>query len=176
MAESGKQSKQISCYVTEEWHSRARAAANKRGMRHVSDWFRGLVMNAIVETEAEAEEVAKIGDAELPPEVELAAARKSIEGLEALLNSQRDRFNDQQVHLMDLKSENDRLYSLLEQEQANVERITHMLPAAGETSKPTKWWSVLWNGIRTREQASSNSGSDSREAAADVNGRNRQTG
>ena len=174
MAESGKQSKQISCYVTEEWHSRARAAANKRGIRHVSDWFRGLVMNAIVETEAE--EVAEVGDAELPPEVELAAARKSIEGLEALLNSQRERFNDQQVHLMDLKSENDRLYSLLEQEQANVERITYMLPAAGETSKPTRWWSVLWNGIRPGEQASSTSGGDSREAAADLNGRNRPTG
>ena len=169
MAETGKQSKQISCYVTEEWHIRARAAADKRGIRHVSDWFRGLVMNAIVE--AEAEDAAETGATELPPDVEVAAARKTIEGLEALLASQRERFNDQQVHLLDLKSENDRLYGLLEQEQANVERITFMLPAAGETSKPTRWWSVLWNGIRPGMQASSDPSGESREVGSGMNGR-----
>ena len=142
MAQSGRQTKQISCYVTVEWHRRARAAIEKRGGGHLSDWFRGLVMNAIIEVEAK--ETPEDSSENLPPEVELAAARQKIDGMEELMAAQRDRINDYQLHVLDLKAENDKLHALLTQEQANVERITLMLPPAGETYHRPRWLSWLW--------------------------------
>ena len=144
MVEPGRQRKQISCYVTEEWHQRARAAADRRGERHISEWFRGLVMNAVLETEADDALVS--GAEDLAPDVELAAARKTIEGMEGLIASQRERIGDYQAHMVDLRNENDKLHALLVQEQTNVERITLMLPAAGETGKRRRWWNAIWGG------------------------------
>ena len=142
MAESGRQTKQISCYVTEEWHRRAKAAVDKRGGGHLSDWFRGLVMSAVIEVEAQ--ETPVDNSENLPPEVELAAARQKIVGMEELMAAQRDRINGYQLHVIDLKAENDKLYTLLTQEQANVERITLMLPPAEETNHGPRWLSWLW--------------------------------
>ena len=144
MADSGRQSKQISCYVTEEWHRRAKTAVEKRGGGHLSDWFRGLVMNAVIETEAQ--EAPSDRSENLPPEVELAAARQQIAGMEELMAAQRDRINDYQLHVVDLKAENDKLHALLTQEQANMERVTLMLPSAEETSHGHRWLSWLWGG------------------------------
>ena len=146
MAESGKQTKQLSCYVTEEWHRRAKAAAEKRGGGHLSDWFRGLVMNAIVDVEAQ--EAPQDSSEKLPPDVELAAARQKVTGMEELMAAQRDRINDYQLHVIDLKKENDKLHDLLTQEQVNVERITLMLPSVGETGQHPRWLSWLWGGNR----------------------------
>lgn len=142
MADSGRQSKQISCYVTEEWHRRAKAAIEKRGGGHLSDWFRGLVMNAVLEVEAQ--ETPGDSNETPPPEVELAGARQQIAGMEDLIAAQRDRINDYQLHVVDLKAENDRLHTLLTQEQANMERVTLMLPSAEETNHGPRWLSWLW--------------------------------
>ena len=142
MAESGRQTKQISCYVTEEWHRRAKAAVEKRGGGHLSDWFRGLMMNAVIEVEAQ--ETPEDRAESLPPELELAAARQKIAGMEELMAAQRDRINDYHLHVVDLKAENDKLHTLLTREQANMERITLMLPPAEETSHGPRWLSWLW--------------------------------
>ncbi|MCY4652346.1 MAG: hypothetical protein OXC95_04190 [Dehalococcoidia bacterium] len=135
--------KMLGCRLTEEWYARAEALFERSGEQYMSDWLRPIVQAGIVDAEARALATeSKDGDA--PLDVQLAAALAQVEGLEALVGSQRERLTESQAHILDLKSENEGLHRHLDASNTNIERITLMLPAAGETSSGRKPWWKFW--------------------------------
>ena len=143
--------KMLGCRLTEEWYARAEALFNQSGEQYMSDWLRPIVQAGIVDAEGRAL-AAETSDSNAPLDVQLAAALAHIEGLEALATSQRDRLTESQAHILDLKSENEGLHRHLDASNTNIERITLMLPAAGETSNGRKPWWKFWGGAPPREE------------------------
>ena len=131
--------KTLACQVSESWHTRVRATVEKSGGGPISEWLRGLVANEVVRVEA-VELADDEGQTSAPVEVQLAAAHARIEGLEELVAAHRERLAESQTHILDLKTENEGLHRHLSEANANVERMTLVLPAAGETSAGRSWW------------------------------------
>ena len=132
--------KMFGCRLDASWHERAMVAVQRSGARSVQEWLEGVVQAEIVRTEG-AEQGSEDVDAGALPNEQLAAARAQIRGMEELIASQRERIAEGQAHSVSLQGEIDRLNGHLEAANANVlaananvERITHMLPAAGENS------------------------------------------
>ena len=129
------------CRLEDSWHERAMAAVQRSGARSVQEWLEGVVHAEVVRGEGVGQ--GGVEDVELSalPNEQLAAARAQVRGMEELIASQRERIADAQAHSVSLQREIDRLNGHLEAANANalaananVERMMHMLPAAGETS------------------------------------------
>ena len=137
--------KMLGCRLNEDWYARAVALFEKSGQTYMSDWLRPIVQAGIVDAEARALS-SENGVSTAPVDVQLAAAEARIVGLEELVASQRDRLTESQAHILDLKNENDGLHRHLEASNANIGRITLMLPAAREASDGRRQWWRLWGG------------------------------
>ena len=130
----------VGCRVSPEEHERILAVVEVSGQEQVAPWLRGLVMDEVARVEGGGLQDGE--EEEAPMEVQLAAARQRIAGLEELLASHKHTLVESQAHIMTLKAENDNLNKHLSDANSNVHRITLMLPAAKEASENgrRRWW------------------------------------
>ena len=140
----------VGCRVSPEEHERILEAVKLSGHEQVAPWLRGVVEAEVARIEAGELEEGEEGDA--PLDVQLAAARVRVKGLEELLALQRERFAEAQAHNVDLKGEIDGLHRHLDASAGNLERITLMLPAAGGTSVGRRPWWRFWEGGNARSE------------------------
>ena len=131
-----RRTERVVVYVTADWHSRLQEAIARDALER-ADWLRRALENAIGESEIAAGE-EETGERRVPAEVLLAAAQERIRGLEeinrgleALIQQQRERQG-----MSD--SLNQELTKRLGEVHSTVDRMTLMLPAAGQTGQ--RWW------------------------------------
>ena len=128
--------KMLACRVDDSMHARVLAAVEAGGARSIQDWLYALVLDEVLRSE---QDPPGMEDLVATPGELLAAARARMEGMEELIASQRDRLADSQAHNIALQAEIDRLNGHLDATNANMERVTLMLPAAGESPRIPKW-------------------------------------
>ena len=94
----------------------------------LADWLRRILEEALTGFESAAVSMQELGgEGELPPMVELAVARKEIEGLQAIIAQQRERLGMSDALNIELAKR-------LEEAHTTLNRVTLALPAAGESS------------------------------------------
>ena len=126
--EEERQSVRIAFYLTPTWAARLDDAVDAAGENHRGPWVRRLVEQTLEGTD--------INRAELPEDVmalqlELTESRAENRGLQALVDQMRERLGQADAHNQDLNRR-------LEEAHSTVDRVTLMLPAAGETER--RWW------------------------------------
>ena len=140
MQEPERQTERVSVYITQSMRERlTRAiAASEFGQ---SDWLRRALEAAIVQFETGgvgAEEEAEIQrDAVTPPEIALATAEAQIKGLHEINSLLRERLGMSDALNIELSKR-------LENSQTALERVTLMLPEAGESSRPSGFNWRFW--------------------------------
>ena len=125
-----KQNVRVVFYITPEWATRLDEVVQADGGRR-GPWMRRLMERTIIEMDTPEMELS---DEERSAVVQLAAARAQIQGFEALVEQMRERQGLSDAHNQDLNRQ-------LESALSTVDRVTLMLPAAGQTGR--RWWK-LW--------------------------------
>ena len=123
-----RQSVRIAFYLTPTWAARLDDAVEAAGETHRGPWVRRLIEQTL--------EGSEVGRAELPEDVvtlqlELTETRAENRGLQALVDQMRERLGLADAHNQDLNRR-------LEEAHTTVDRVTLMLPAAGQTGRT--WW------------------------------------
>ena len=134
MLEPERHSERVAVYVTPSFRERLTRAIGASGVEQ-SHWLRRVLEAEIFrfelgETqEQEANAPDRSRDPSVPPAVALAAAEARIEGMQEIVNLQRERLGMADALNVELTRR-------LEFAQISLDRVTLMLPAPGETSGP----------------------------------------
>ena len=131
-----RRTERVVVYVTADWHHRLEEAISRDGFER-ADWLRRALEYAIGESEVAAGE-EETGERRVPAEVLLAAAQERIKGLEEVKRSLEELIAQQRERQGMSDSLNQELAKRLEEAHSTVDRITLMLPAAGQTGR--RWW------------------------------------
>jgi len=123
-----RQSVRIAFYLTPTWAARLDDAIETAGETHRGPWVRRLVEQALDGTEVDR---AELPDDVVALQLELTESRAENRGLRALVDQLRERVGLADVHNQDLNRR-------LEEAHSTVDRVTLMLPAAGQTGR--SWW------------------------------------
>jgi len=126
--EEERQSVRIVFYLTPSRAARLDDVIEDAGETHRGPWVRRLVEQALEGTEVDR---AELPDDVVALQLELTEARAENRGLQALLDQLRERLGLADAHNQDLNRR-------LEEAHYTVDRVTLMLPAAGETGRT--WW------------------------------------
>ena len=129
--EDERQSVRIAFYLTPTWAARLDDAVQAAGETHRGPWVRRLVEQTLEGTDVDR---AELPDDVVALQLELTESRAENRGLQALVDQMRERLGMADAH-------NQELNRRLEEAHSTVDRVTLMLPAAGETGRP--WWK-LW--------------------------------
>lgn len=130
-----RRTERVVVYVTADWHQHLAAVTRDDFER--ADWLRRALENAIGESEIAADG----GETEkrrIPAEVQLAAAQERIKGLEEVKRNLGELIAQQREWQGMSDSLSQELTKRLEEAHSTVDRITLMLPAAGQTGQ--RWW------------------------------------
>ena len=134
MLEPERHSERVAVYVTPSFRERLTRTIEASGVEQ-SHWLRRVLEAEIFrfelgetqEQEANAPDGSR--DPSVPPAVALAAAEARIEGMQEIVNLQRERLGMADALNVELTRR-------LEFAQISLDRVTLMLPAPGETSEP----------------------------------------
>ena len=131
-----RRTERVVVYVTADWHHRLEEAISRDELER-ADWLRRALENAIGESEIAAGE-GETDDRRVPAEVLLAVAQERIRGLEDVNRGLEELIAQQRDRQGMSDSLNQELTKRLEEVHSTVDRITLMLPAAGQTGQ--RWW------------------------------------
>ena len=123
-----RQSVRVVFYLTPEWAARLDEAVEAEGLNQRGPWVRRLVERAL--GGADEPEIELSSD-EVTLQLQLTESRAENRGLQALIEQLRERLGMADAHNQDLNRR-------LEEAHSTVDRVTLMLPAAGQTGR--QWW------------------------------------
>ena len=126
-----RQSVRIVFYLTPEWAARLDEAVGAEGLSRRGPWVRRLVERALA---GEDKPELDMTEDEVTLQLQLVETRAENRGLQALVDQMRERLGMADAHNVDLNRR-------LEEAHTTVDRVTLMLPAAGQTGRT--WWK-LW--------------------------------
>ena len=131
MAEQQQEERQtvrVVFYLTPEWAGRMDEAIATEGATRRGPWVRRLVERTLADEDKPGLEMS---DDEVTLQLQLVEARAEKRGLQALVDQLRERLGMADAHNVDLNRR-------LEEAHTTVDRVTLMLPAAGQTGRT--WW------------------------------------
>ena len=123
-----RQSVRVVFYLTPEWAGRLDEAVGAEGLTRRGPWVRRLVERTVADKNKPELDMS---DDEVTLRVQLAESRAENRGLQALVDQMRERLGMADAHNVDLNRR-------LEEAHTTVDRVTLMLPAAGQTGRT--WW------------------------------------
>ena len=123
-----RQSVRVVFYLTPEWAGRLDEAVGAEGLTRRGPWVRRLVERTLAGVDKPELELSSD---EVTLQVQLAESRAENRGLQALVDQMRERLGMADAHNVDLNRR-------LEEAHTTVDRVTLMLPAAGQTGRT--WW------------------------------------
>ena len=126
-----RQSVRVVFYLTPEWAGRMDEAIATEGATRRGPWVRRLVERTLADEDKPGLDMS---DDEVTLQLQLVEARAENRGLQALVDQLRERLGMADAHNVDLNRR-------LEEAHTTVDRVTLMLPAAGQTGR--RWWQ-LW--------------------------------
>ena len=134
--QDNRRSQRVVVYVTADWERRLEEAFARDELEK-ADWLRRTIEHAIGRSEIKTPDEANDGR-RVAPEVLLAAAQERIRGLEEI-NRGLEALIQQQGERQGMSdSLNQELTKRLGEVHSTVDRMTLMLPAAGQTGQ--RWW------------------------------------
>ena len=123
-----RQTVRVVFYLTPEWAGRLDEAIATEGATRRGPWVRRLVERTLA---GEDNPGPDMSEDEVSLQLQLVEARAENRGLQALLEQLRERLGMADAHNVDLNRR-------LEEAHTTVDRVTLMLPAAGQTGRT--WW------------------------------------
>lgn len=126
--EKERQSVRVVFYLTPTWAARLDEAIEAAGQDHRGPWVRRIIEQTLEGTE---ESQVELSDDVVTLQLELTETRAENRGLQALVDQMRERLGLADAHNQDLNRR-------LEEAHTTVDRVTLMLPAAGQTGRT--WW------------------------------------
>ena len=123
-----RQTVRIVFYLTPEWAARLDETVEAEGATRRGPWMRRLVERTLGD---EDKPELDMSDDEVTLQLQLVEARAENRGLQALVDQLRERLGMADAHNVDLNRR-------LEEAHTTVDRVTMMLPAAGQTGRT--WW------------------------------------
>ena len=123
-----RQTVRVVFYLTPEWAGRMDEAIATEGATRRGPWVRRLVERTLADEDKPGLEMS---DDEVTLQLQLVEARAEKRGLQALVDQLRERLGMADAHNVDLNRR-------LEEAHTTVDRVTLMLPAAGQTGRT--WW------------------------------------
>ena len=131
-----RRTERVVVYITADWHRRLEEAVARDDLER-ADWLRRALEHAVGQSEVDAESVDESGQ-HVPAEILLAAAQERIRGLEGINRGLETLIEQQRERQGMSDSLNQELAKRLEEAHSTVDRITLMLPPAGQTGR--RWW------------------------------------
>ena len=134
--QNNRRSQRVVVYITVDWERRMEESFARDELEK-ADWLRRTIEHAIGRSEIKTPDEANDGR-RVAPEVLLAAAQERIRGLEEI-NRGLEALIQQQGERQGMSdSLNQELTKRLGEVHSTVDRMTLMLPAAGQTGQ--RWW------------------------------------